>query len=199
MDTHSNGARQQVATAAERNRAAFDDDSATHNQMLVGADRVVWDRAELNQLGFTPTQIFRDAYIVGVVEPEQAKATMWVAGLSPVFLEYIRDRQHQLHNPLNEAKLLKTLHHLKHFMYVHGRPDRKRQKLLRTVDLIQHLLNSLKVNVSGRNKLVESEAHGLTVQICDAIADVINTFIIGDSRKNECVSSFARPVVLQGK
>lgn len=76
-------------------------------------------------------------------------------------------------------EMVSTLEELKKFMIVNSEPDKNRQKLMRNLRIVELLVSLLQLPCRG------SSDERFLVKIFVECYDLLYTYLMGDSRKNE--------------
>ncbi|KAL3848185.1 hypothetical protein ACJMK2_019059 [Sinanodonta woodiana] len=119
---------------------------------------------------------YDDAFTMQEVDQELVDIFHFMAGMVP-FIQKLVDDKKKL-NALNAQKVSTALKEMKNFMLKDEKPIKPRQKLMRNLRVVKLLVNLLKIRIKGPNK------YHLMKIFMDAY-DVLATYLLGDSRKNE--------------
>ena len=147
---------------------------------------------------FPPLLLLIDAYHIKAVHPDQAAAVNYVLGTVGYLNWYTKTRLMRDISSIECAEMTRALAELAQFMVVKGQPMRTRQKLLRSLEVIELLMEVLKAPFAPANSsdsvvTLQELRNGKfphTLKVSDAAYNVLEVFLRGDSRKNElCKSS----------
>ncbi|XP_075250138.1 inositol 1,4,5-trisphosphate-gated calcium channel ITPR2-like isoform X3 [Convolutriloba macropyga] len=139
-----------------------------------------WDKALCKVLGTSPTMQYDDAFTLQVVTEEQLKIFNFAAGCVPLLQKFVQEKSNGVQ--LNEEACLRICHlldNLKDFMFENGIPRKPRQKLLRNLMIVELLIAVLRLDV------LNSPDQKFLTRIFVKCYDVLDTYLLGDSRKNE--------------
>lgn len=161
--------------------------NALHQRMAV----IAWDKAPLCKLRGLAQQRFDDAFIVHGVPEEAVRYVAVVRAMVPVLQQFIK-MAHR--NPLDRnffGRVYLALGAFIEFLSVRGETDRKRQKLLRNMGLVELVVASMQAMLKPYNArgleitdLAKKEhvAARMTIQ---RLYSLMETYAKGNSRKNE--------------
>eukprot|EP00039_Didymoeca_costata_P011469 m.161015 g.161015 ORF g.161015 m.161015 type:complete len:2636 (+) comp15183_c0_seq1:24-7931(+) len=169
---------------------------AEFNPLINAVQKVVWDKAELINLSFSPRPQFDDAFIINRVTSEKVSNVNFVKGTLPVLRQYLIDRvkKNQSVDLQYAGRMVSMLKELKEFMYYRGQSQKRRQKLLRDFKVTELVVDMLRYNfnrfnpqsgVDLRTLNQNTQINQIVRMVCDAAADVLDAYLDGDSRKNE--------------
>lgn len=170
--------------------------------------KIEWDGAELLEVAMVKDHFFDDAFSLAMVPTDYVFFGNFIAGVIPMLRQYIRIRAER---PLtgHEANVLASvLHQLNSFLFVKGIEQKKRQKRLRDFKVIELLIEMLhapfSINASRSNdedvKLlltntspsaihdyddITKQENERTYMVMNGVFEVLESFLTGDSRKNE--------------
>ncbi|EGD74759.1 inositol 1,4,5-trisphosphate receptor type 3 [Salpingoeca rosetta] len=162
-------------------------------ELIANTRKIRWDGAELCQLGLSETRMFDDAFIIQPVDKEYVYNVGYVAGMIPVIRMYTRLRLQGEPPVAVSNAVVSALKELSAFMFVKGNRVRERQKLIRNLYVVEMLVELLKSPFAPFN--TSPSAIGLqdladprnreTLAVVDAAYKVLETYLRGNSRKNE--------------
>nr|XP_006825393.1 PREDICTED: inositol 1,4,5-trisphosphate receptor type 1-like [Saccoglossus kowalevskii] len=139
-----------------------------------------WDKAALKKITASEAKLYNDAFTIQKVDEELIQIFNFVAGMVPFLQKFIDDKKNgMVVNAKRAQTVLSALEELKNFMIVKGEPIKNRQKLLRNLKILELLVQIAQISYMGTND------EKLMVDIIVACYNVMHTYVIGDSRKNE--------------
>ncbi|XP_074650375.1 inositol 1,4,5-trisphosphate-gated calcium channel ITPR3-like [Tubulanus polymorphus] len=149
---------------------------SAYDQTLNGLQ---WDEAELRKISTECDQQYDDAFSLQDVSEEDCYNFNYIAGCVPFIKNMILDLQSGKSLLAMEAhKVNAGLNQIVQFLYVNGIPEKKRQKLLRNLRVLDLLMEILKFPLRNKRDRVY-----LTPIFLNAY-DVLHTYMAGSSRKN---------------
>ena len=107
--------------------------------------KLTWDKAPLFQFSLTRNKETPDAFSICKVPDELVYYVNTIAGYVPMLQRYVAIRKLRELRPPEAECLAKELNELNSFMYSRGLEQKKRQKLLRSLQVIEALIAMLKV------------------------------------------------------
>ncbi|OWF52185.1 Inositol 1,4,5-trisphosphate receptor type 3 [Mizuhopecten yessoensis] len=132
------------------------------------------------QVGAIPEKQYDDAFTIQSVEPELVEIFNYMAGMVPFIQKLVKDKNSGLTlNAKMAHDALTALSEMREFMVVNSVPSKKRQKLMRNLRIVELLVQLLQIPFRGS----PDQLH-LTRIFVEAY-DVLYTYLMGDSRKNE--------------
>ena len=184
--------------------------STGSGKSINNAAKIQWDGADLHRLVFSKQPHFQDAFSLHKVPEENAFAVGFMSGCVPILRQYCRRRQRRELTMVDAADVTSTLNELTQFQFIHGIEIKSRQKLLRDLKIVELLIKLLQVPFSQRclddsprnaavkallknvsddaihdyNEIVEQQ-HIVTMVVVNAAFRVLDSFLKGNSRKNE--------------
>ncbi|XP_033761182.1 inositol 1,4,5-trisphosphate receptor type 3-like isoform X6 [Pecten maximus] len=147
-----------------------------------------WSSAQLKQsgkkkkgkVGAIPEKQYDDAFTIQSVEPELVEIFNYMAGMVPFIQKLVKDKNSGLTlNAKMAHDALTALSEMRDFMIVNSVPSKKRQKLMRNLRIVELLVQLLQTPFRGSPDQIH-----LTRIFVEAY-DVLYTYLMGDSRKNE--------------
>lgn len=167
-----------------------------------GMESLRWDNGVLRKVATQNDVKNDDAFVIVCVEPTYEYNVNFVMGTLEELMQFIKrhkDAKIQRLDPMVFQVLYRVLQHLIKFVEGDsGTPERKRQKLLRQLRVVDILVGMLKVLfkppegfafVEGFNKtgidLEELPNFPKLKKICQTAYDLLAVYLDGDSRKNE--------------
>ena len=184
------------------------------------AAKVPWDGAQLHEIMFSKEGHFQDAFSLNKVPDENVFSVGYISGCIPILRQYSRRRRlHEL-EIVDAIPIATTLNELTRFMFIHGIEIKTRQKLLRDLKVVEMLIKMLQVPFSEAcvekraknaaikqlltnksdsalhdyNNIVLPE-HQNTMVVVNAAFRVLDSFLKGNSRKNELYISRHVPIL----
>jgi inositol 1,4,5-triphosphate receptor type 1 len=118
--------------------------------------KLTWDKAPLFQFSLTRNKETPDAFSICKVPDELVYYVNTIAGYIPMLQRYVAIRKLRELRPPEAECLAKELNELDSFMYSRGLEQKKRQKLLRSLQVIEALIAMLKVPFLTEQKNVAS-------------------------------------------
>lgn len=113
------------------------------------ASKIRWDGASLVTLEGSQHQMFDDAFIVIKVPLDQVQNVAFVSGMIPIVSNYKKIRLMRELSGRETADAVKALRELRDFMFHNGYWDKKRQKLLRNLSLVELLVDAVRTPLVG--------------------------------------------------
>jgi len=139
-----------------------------------------WTTAALRKIGVSEEMQYDDAFTMQKVDDNLVEIFNYMAGMVPFIQKLIADKKAGHHLNAKQAHdILVALKELKAFMIVNSVPDKQRQKLMRNLRIVELLVSLLQVPVRGS----KDQRHMKDILIEGY--DVLYTYLMGDSRKNE--------------
>ncbi|XP_077987360.1 inositol 1,4,5-trisphosphate-gated calcium channel ITPR1-like [Glandiceps talaboti] len=139
-----------------------------------------WDKATLKKVTASEAKLYDDAFTIQMVNEELVEIFNFVAGMVPILQKFIDDKKKGLViNAKRSQDILTALSELKEFMIEKGEPVKDRQKLLRNLKVVELLVQISQLSYIGTND------ERFSVQIIVECYNVMHTYVLGDSRKNE--------------
>ena len=152
---------------------------------------IKWDGAPLVCLTLMEERQFDDAFIIRPVSNEEQYNVGFVMGMVPVLKFFTRTQATQRVRGATARQVVSALDDLSGFLVLDGERNRIRQKLLRNLYVVEMLIEVLQAPFEPYNtsseaiKTSELRKYPETNAIIDATYNVLRTFLLGDSRKNE--------------
>ncbi|CAD5117763.1 DgyrCDS6509 [Dimorphilus gyrociliatus] len=150
--------------------------------------KLQWDGADLRKLGVEQVRMDDDAFTLQKVSDSSKKDFNIASGFAPVLISFIETiSQHpQTNIPVAIIYDIKqTLIQMKNFMIVNALPDKKRQKLMRNLhllDLIVYFFQMIfKPTFIHLYRINEKKIN----DVLSSMLEVLLYYLKGDSRKNE--------------
>ena len=151
---------------------------------------------------------FDDAFSLAMVPTDLVYFGSYLAGAVPMLRQYCRVRRERELSSHEANVLAAVLHEMKEFMFVKGIEQKRRQKRLRDYKVIELLIDMLQAPFSARAARsadptvtqhlqnesadaihdyddVTAPAHARTMTIMNGVFMLLESFLTGDSRKNE--------------
>ncbi|XP_070537450.1 LOW QUALITY PROTEIN: inositol 1,4,5-trisphosphate-gated calcium channel ITPR3-like [Ptychodera flava] len=139
-----------------------------------------WDKAILKKVTASKAMLYDDAFTIQMVKKDLVEIFNFVSGMVPVLQKFIDDKKKGLVlNAKKVVEILNALQELKRFMIVKGEPVKARQKLLRNLKILELLVQICQLSYIGTSD------ERFAVQIIVECYNVMHTYVLGDSRKNE--------------
>uniref|UniRef100_K1QLV5 Inositol 1,4,5-trisphosphate receptor n=1 Tax=Magallana gigas TaxID=29159 RepID=K1QLV5_MAGGI len=139
-----------------------------------------WSTAELKQIGIIEEKQYDDAFTIQGVEEEHVEIFHHMAGMVPFIQKLVSDKKSGLTlNAKMAHDTVVALGELSRYMIVDGQPEKNRQKLMRNLRIVELLIYLLQIPFRGS----DDQFH-LTKIFVEAY-NVLYTYLMGDSRKNE--------------
>lgn len=139
-----------------------------------------WSTAELKQIGTIEEKQYDDAFTIQGVEEEHVEIFHHMAGMVPFIQKLVSDKKSGLTlNAKMAHDTVVALGELSRYMIVDGQPEKNRQKLMRNLRIVELLIYLLQIPFRGS----DDQFH-LTKIFVEAY-NVLYTYLMGDSRKNE--------------
>uniref|UniRef100_A0A1I8GHA8 Inositol 1,4,5-trisphosphate receptor n=1 Tax=Macrostomum lignano TaxID=282301 RepID=A0A1I8GHA8_9PLAT len=192
-------------------RKTQSDEASSHNSMA----GLVWSQAPLKKVEIVSEMQFDDAFTIYSVEEELVRIFNFAAGCVP-FIQKLclqlrgvpfssaegsasAERKQGGQSTLNAYRshtIANALKELRDFMIVNSEPVKKRQKLLRNLRIVELLVRLLQTPFRG------GPDQQYLVKIFVECYEVLYTYLMGDSRKNELyiakhIDFFRSQVVLE--
>ena len=122
--------------------------------------KVVWDQAPLFSLVLTKEKETPDAFSVHKVPDELVYFVNYISGFIPILHRFAKIRRQRELRPTEAEELSRELNELNSFMYYKGIEQKKRQKLLRSLQVIEALIAMLKAPFANEQgaRLRDSES-----------------------------------------
>eukprot|EP00117_Sycon_ciliatum_P048000 scpid3078/ scgid34229/ Inositol 1,4,5-trisphosphate receptor type 1; IP3 receptor isoform 1; Type 1 inositol 1,4,5-trisphosphate receptor len=155
--------------------------SQTDSMSLTGLQ---WDKAKLRKIHVSEEMNYNDAFTLQEVTPDFADKFNFVAGMVPIIRDF-RDKLRkgvQLNAKVSD-RFKKLLEQLSNFQVVNGEPVKDHQKLLRNLQVIDILVEILKLH--GMSFIVQAGGKDHLGDVCAEIYNCLETYLLGNSRKNE--------------
>ncbi|XP_067668084.1 inositol 1,4,5-trisphosphate-gated calcium channel ITPR2-like [Haliotis asinina] len=123
---------------------------------------------------------YDDAFTLQAVDTELVDIFHYMAGMVPFIQKLVKDKKEDvILNAKSAHTVIMALSEMKQFMVVDSVPNKRRQKLMRNLRIVELLVSLLQIPYRGK----DDRAH-LTNIFVEAY-DVLYTYLMGDSRKNE--------------
>ncbi|KAK7475986.1 hypothetical protein BaRGS_00032753 [Batillaria attramentaria] len=136
--------------------------------------------AQLKKIAAIQEKQYNDAFTVQHVEPELVEIYHYMAGMVPFIQKLVSDKKNRVVlNAKMAHDIITSLKEMKNFMLGSDGPIKKRQKLMRNLRIVELLVSLLKV------PFLESADQVHLTNIFVEAYNVLYTYLIGDSRKNE--------------
>ncbi|XP_076454279.1 inositol 1,4,5-trisphosphate-gated calcium channel ITPR3-like isoform X3 [Babylonia areolata] len=136
--------------------------------------------AQLKKVAAIQEKQYDDAFTLQFVEPELVEIFHYMAGMVPFIQKLVSDKKAgAVLNAKMAHDVISSLVEMEDFMVDNSVPSKNRQKLMRNLRVVEQLVSLLKVPYMGS----PDQAH-LTNIFVEAY-NVLYTYLMGDSRKNE--------------
>ncbi|CAH1800283.1 unnamed protein product [Owenia fusiformis] len=140
-----------------------------------------WTHAPLKKLTLSEEMQYDDAFTIQYVEQDLVEIFNFMAGMVPFIQKLIKDKKEKgVHlNSKTTHEIATALNETKKFMIVNSVPSKQRQKLLRNLRIVELLVKLLQIpyrHSPDQTHLTKIFVEGY---------DVLYTYLMGDSRKNE--------------
>ncbi|KAL5005127.1 hypothetical protein ScPMuIL_018583 [Solemya velum] len=153
-------------------------DTKENDEQSMGS--LKWTTASLRQIGAIKEKQYDDAFTIQAVTDDLVEIFHYMAGMVPFIQKLIHDKKNSV---VLNAKMahdnLTALKEIKEFMIVNSVPNKNRQKLMRNLRVVELLVSLLKSSFRGT-----PDQYHMTRIFVEAY-DVLYTYLMGDSRKNE--------------
>ncbi|EDV25315.1 uncharacterized protein TRIADDRAFT_55241 [Trichoplax adhaerens] len=137
---------------------------------------LAYDGGQLKKMTVVGERMYDDAYTIQKVEDEFLADFNYMAGMVASVQKFIRNRGNNVQlRHSSTSKFVSTLKEISDFMIVNGEPCKHRQKLMRNLKIIELIVQILEP--SDNDKFIQSI-------YCECYK-LLNTYVMGDSRKNE--------------
>ena len=155
--------------------------------------KATWDKAPLIQVSLSETRLAPDAFQMIKVPDELTYWTATVSGYLSTLHRFAEIRKQRAYTCTEAALLVDELNELDAFLYIHGIEQKGRQKLLRSLQIVEALIAMLKAPFAccdGEDRVetfddIELARHETTQNILRGVFKVLRSFLTGNSRKNE--------------
>ncbi|KAK3094787.1 hypothetical protein FSP39_006217 [Pinctada imbricata] len=139
-----------------------------------------WSNAQLKQIGTIEEKQYDDAFTIQGVEAELMEIFNYMAGMVPFIQKLVADKKQGLKlNAKMAHDSIVALAEMKEFMIENSVPVKTRQKLMRNLRIVDMLVTLLQIPFRG-----SPDQFHLTNIFVEAY-DVLYTYLMGNSRKNE--------------
>eukprot|EP00055_Hartaetosiga_balthica_P014270 m.77659 g.77659 ORF g.77659 m.77659 type:complete len:2539 (+) comp8548_c0_seq6:41-7657(+) len=158
--------------------------------LIENTKSIQWDGKRLCQLGLSSERKFNDAFIVQTVAQKQVDDVAFVQGIVPILKHFTTVRLHEYCDVSLALSTRTALEELNSFLFHNGLPQRLRQKLLRSLGVIEVIIDLLKspfapFNTSAYMQEMEHFESVYTRDVLNAAFVVLHSYSLGESRKNE--------------
>eukprot|EP00040_Diaphanoeca_grandis_P037640 m.247298 g.247298 ORF g.247298 m.247298 type:complete len:2916 (-) comp33854_c0_seq10:851-9598(-) len=152
---------------------------------------IAWDNADLSSLLLIEDQKFDDVFSITPVPKTLAFEVGRIAGFLPMLNRYTHIRSKRELSVIEANIVAQELNELDDFMYEKGLEQKQRQKQMRSLGVINALINMLKAPfttqgntacVPNYNAIVDFP---LSYMVSVNVFRLLQTFLKGNSRKNE--------------
>lgn len=138
-----------------------------------------WSTAQLRKIGVVEEKQYDDAFTLQSVEQPLEDIFNTMAGMVPFIQKLVQDKKAGvILNAKMSHNVITALKEISEFMVVDGEPIKKRQKLMRNLRIVELLVGLLKCPFNG------ADQYHMT-RIFSVAYDVLYTYLMGNSRKNE--------------
>ncbi|XP_064638655.1 inositol 1,4,5-trisphosphate receptor type 3-like isoform X2 [Lineus longissimus] len=139
-----------------------------------------WSQASLKQITVIEEKRYDDAFTIQLVEAPLVEIFNYMAGMVPFIQKLIKEKKDGANlNAKQTHEIVQALQEMKEYMVVNSVPNKNRQKLMRNLRIVELLVTLLQIPYRGSN----DQSH-LTKIFVESY-DVLYTYLMGDSRKNE--------------
>ncbi|OWF37431.1 Inositol 1,4,5-trisphosphate receptor type 3 [Mizuhopecten yessoensis] len=139
-----------------------------------------WSTAVLKKVGVIEEKQYDDAFTLQVVEPELLEIFNGMSGMVPFLQKLVKDKKKgDVLTAKRAHDTIAALQEMRAYMFELGETTKQRQKLLRNLQIVEVLVQLLQIPFRGCD-----DQHHL-VRIYVEAYDVLYTYLMGDSRKNE--------------
>lgn len=153
---------------------------------------IPYDKAKLIQLKVDAMSHYDDAFTLTQVKRKDVNAINLVAGAAPIIHWYNQNREKGVELTSAEADTVtRAVELFTDMIVVKGIPNKRRQKILRHLRIVDLLIEALRIPFSPYNSkgfpitnLPEFE-HRYVRQVCVSIYECLTAYVQGTSRKNE--------------
>ncbi|XP_048744986.2 inositol 1,4,5-trisphosphate receptor type 2-like isoform X4 [Ostrea edulis] len=152
----------------------------TITQTTAGKRKVNKKRSQTLCIGTIEEKQYDDAFTIQGVEDEHVEIFHHMAGMVPFIQKLVADKRAGMNlNAKMAHDTLTALGELSTYMIVDGQPEKNRQKLMRNLRIVELLIYLLRIPFRG-----SPDQYHLTKIFVEAY-NVLYTYLMGDSRKNE--------------
>ncbi|XP_053404110.1 inositol 1,4,5-trisphosphate receptor type 2-like isoform X2 [Mercenaria mercenaria] len=138
-----------------------------------------WTTAQLKKIGVIEEKQYDDAFTLQSVDQSLEDIFNTMAGMVPFIQKLVHDKKAGVVlNAKMSHNVITALKEICNFMVVDGEPIKDRQKLMRNLRIVELLVNLLKCPFNG------ADQYHMT-RIFSVAYDVLYTYLMGNSRKNE--------------
>jgi inositol 1,4,5-triphosphate receptor type 1 len=139
-----------------------------------------YSTAVLKKIGAISEKQYDDAFTVQMVDPELKEIFNYMAGMVPFIQKLVSDKKNGI---VLNAKMahdtITALKEIEDFMIVDSVPNKNRQKLMRNLRIVELLVSLLSIPYRGTPDVLH------VTKIFLEAYDVLYTYLMGNSRKNE--------------
>lgn len=154
---HAGTSAEQTIVRPTGDRGGGSDSSHADDSFGSKIGKVVWDQAPLFSLVLTKEKETPDAFSVRKVPDELVYFVNYVIGFIPILHRFTNIRSQRELRPTEAEELARELNELNSFMYYKGIEQKKRQKLLRSLQVIEALIAMLKAPFANEQGASGSE------------------------------------------
>ena len=148
-----------------------------------------WDQAKLWQIDLIDEQKMEDAFMIRQVPDDLVFNVTKIAGFLPLFQRYVATRPTRELTSVEALTLARDLNELDAFMYENRLIQKRRQKQLRSLGIVDVLIRMLEAPFKdGQIKnydAVSKPEHNNTQMVMVNVFRVLQSFLKGNCRKNE--------------
>nr|XP_022345635.1 inositol 1,4,5-trisphosphate receptor type 3-like isoform X6 [Crassostrea virginica] len=145
-----------------------------------GKRKINKKRSQTLSIGTIEEKQYDDAFTIQGVEDEHVEIFHHMAGMVPFIQKLVSDKKSGMTlNAKMAHDTITALGELSRYMIVDGQPEKNRQKLMRNLRIVELLIYLLQIPFRGS----DDQFH-LTKIFVEAY-NVLYTYLMGDSRKNE--------------
>nr|XP_034327562.1 inositol 1,4,5-trisphosphate receptor type 2 isoform X16 [Crassostrea gigas] len=167
-------------STAELKQATRQGTPAPTSETTGGKKRINKKRSQTLSIGIIEEKQYDDAFTIQGVEEEHVEIFHHMAGMVPFIQKLVSDKKSGLTlNAKMAHDTVVALGELSRYMIVDGQPEKNRQKLMRNLRIVELLIYLLQIPFRGS----DDQFH-LTKIFVEAY-NVLYTYLMGDSRKNE--------------
>ncbi|KAL8600024.1 hypothetical protein ACOMHN_057793 [Nucella lapillus] len=154
------------------------DDTKNSDDRSMGG--LKYTSAQLRKIAAIQEKQYDDAFTLQFVEPELVDIFHYMAGMVPFIQKLVADKKSgAVLNAKMAHDIISSLKEMEDFMVDNSVPSKNRQKLMRNLRVVELLVSLLRVPYMGS----PDQSH-LTKIFVEAY-NVLYTYLMGDSRKNE--------------
>eukprot|EP00049_Salpingoeca_infusionum_P011225 m.193039 g.193039 ORF g.193039 m.193039 type:complete len:2533 (-) comp14875_c0_seq1:808-8406(-) len=162
-------------------------------ELIQNTAGIKWDGARLCCLTLSESRNFDDAFIIRLVPDHYVYNTGFGVGMIKILQLYTTLRLQGQVSELFMSQVTRALVEFADFMFDNGERVRERQKLARTLQIVELIIKMLKSPFipynSGPSAITLEDlvkpTHRSTLAVMNAAYKVLETYLVGNSRKNE--------------